>query len=113
MTKTKATLKMVYAKAIKTGVEIEEDRGFGSRSWTAWSPAGKKFTGSTCHVTCLGDYFVGEKPNWNWMLEEIELDECDEGVDCEYCHPELNTEAASSRDLLAEAMVRVEEEDNK
>tara|TARA_R100001015_G_C4586350_1_gene142240 strand:+ start:593 stop:853 length:261 start_codon:yes stop_codon:yes gene_type:complete len=81
-----ATRKQLFEKAQKTGVEILEWRQDNCRIFQAWAPEGKTFKGSTCHSTQLGEILVGEKPNWKWMMNEIELVDCDE-KDCDYCSP--------------------------
>jgi hypothetical protein len=71
-----ATRKQVFEKAKKLGVEIQEWRDGDDRFFRAHAPEGKFFDGSTVSSTYLGDYAVGEKPDWKFMLNEIELVEC-------------------------------------
>tara|TARA_R100000306_G_C4324496_1_gene116936 strand:+ start:109 stop:324 length:216 start_codon:yes stop_codon:yes gene_type:complete len=69
-----ATRKQVFEKAKKLGVEIQEWRDGGDRFFQADAPQGKHFIGSTVSSAYLGDYAVGEKPDWKFMLNEIELE---------------------------------------
>ena len=82
------TRKQVFAKAAETGVEIDEERDWSHCHFHAYAPQGKIFAGSTCHNTGLGDAFPGEPPDWKFMFNEIELMDCDQGPECDYCHPE-------------------------
>ena len=86
------TKKAFFAEADRLGVEVDVDADYdGSRTFFAYGPAGKQFVGSTTHCTFLGDYEKGNTPNWKWMIAEIQQDECqncENGDDCDYCHPE-------------------------
>jgi hypothetical protein len=83
------TKKAFFAEADRLGVEVDVSSDHdGSRTFFGYGPAGKQFVGSACHTTTLGDYEKGDTPNWGWMIAEIQQDECENGDDCDYCHPE-------------------------
>ena len=82
------TRKQVFNKAAQLGVEIDEHTPYWGRHFHAYAPLGKIFIGSSCHNANLGDAPTSEKPDWGHMLNELELEDCDQGPNCDYCHPE-------------------------
>jgi len=83
------TKKAFFAEADRLGVEVQVWGDYdGSRSFQALCPAGKQFDGSSCHTAFLGDYEKGDTLNWKWMITEIQQVECENGDNCDYCHPE-------------------------
>ncbi len=84
---TTVTRRQLFTHAQSIGVEITEETGGGFRHFHAYSPVGKIFIGSTCHNTGLGDAYPGDKPEWGFMLNEIEIEDCGAGKSCETCYP--------------------------
>jgi len=83
-----ATRKQLFDRALVLGVEIDEDAWSGFRHFHAYAPGGKTFIGSSVHNAAIGDTSPGETPDWKAMLNEIEVEDCDYGPECDYCHPE-------------------------
>lgn len=75
-------------RARSLGIEIEEisDPVWRSTSFGADAPHGFVFAEHGTHYINLGEYMVGEKRDWAWMMGELVIAPCpDIGNDCEIC----------------------------
>tara|TARA_R110000737_G_scaffold95653_1_gene129690 strand:+ start:452 stop:712 length:261 start_codon:yes stop_codon:yes gene_type:complete len=81
------TRKNLFNEAGRLDVEIDETNTGGYRHLHAWAPEGSVFRGSSVHSSSLWDCDTGARPDWKSMLDQIQLEPCYYGPECDYCHP--------------------------
>jgi len=80
-----------FATARKFDIEIDDDgprSPDGVRHIHAWAPQGFIFSDSTCHNACCVHIETDAPINWAAAIAELELEPCNQGPLCDYCHPE-------------------------